>query len=319
MMHPSSRPLRQILAQLRGLRYHRYKQCAPIVRDLHRLKGRINRHPLAAEIWRVHDWLVSPLTLQALDYPGLAQHVVAALRERADFDADLILLLRLIDDPPSQERITRMMKHEEAVAEGRYDGFAKEPKRYEELEARMKSDPLLRQFWNRLHSRYARQFRPNARGVIRRTLSRERGFDCRQEFRWGRKRDRFQITFDALCHRWCLYGFEKESPLALKLTVNPTPHGTMIFVPRGMSLAANGTFVWKAITEIHKAHGASRQGEKLFAIRMQHRNDREVARKFDAEARTLKLRGRQREQYVLMKMGQLPNRGRWLKRLLNDS
>jgi len=314
-----SRSLKHSLTQLRGLRYQRFKVCSAVVRDWFTLRGAIDRHPQNTALWRVHDWLISPLTLQALDYTGFANHIVSILRRGGEFDADLILLLSLIEEPPSAQKIELMKRHEEAVAEGRYDGLAKEPRRYEELESKMRDDPLLLRFWTRIKSRYERHFRPNPRGVMRRTLARERGFDCRREFKWGNKRDRFQITFDALCHRWCLYGFEKQNPLALKLTANPTPHGTMIFVPRGMSLAANGTFVWKAITEIHKAHGASRQGEKLFGIRMQHRKDCEAAKKFDADARRLKYRGKKRTDYVLGKMGQLPNRVRWLKRLLIDS
>ncbi len=286
---------------------------------MHRLSKRIEKHWLALEIWRVHDWVIAPLTLQALDFAGIGEHIVHVLRTRREFDADFILLLKLIDDPPSPQKIALMKEHEAAVAEGRYDGLAKEPKRYDELEAKIRSDPLLLQFWTRLRSRYAPYFRPNARGVVRRTLARERGFDCRRSFHWAKKRDRMQITFDALCHRWCLYGYEKDSALALKLTANLTPHGTMIFVPRGMSLAANRTFVWAAITAIHRAHGASRQGEKLFEIRIQHRKDRAAARAFDEEARAKKLRGAERYRYILLKMGQLPNRVRWLRRLLHDS
>lgn len=318
MAHPR-RSLRRSLQQLRQLRFHRHEVCSGVVRDWFSLKTKIDQHSLARELWHVHDWLISPLTLQALDYTGLAKHIVSLLQKGGDFDADLILLLTLIEDPPLARKVTLMKRHEVAVAEGRYDGLAKEPRRYEELEIKMKEDPLLLRFWNRIKSRYMAQFRPNTRGVMRRTLARERGFDCRHDFKWAQKRDRFRITFDALCHRWCLYGFEKESPLALKLTANPTPHGTMIFVPRGMSLAANGTFVWKAITEIHKAHGASRQGETLFEIRMQHRKDCEAAKRFNAEARQLKYRGKARTDYVLTKMGQLTNRVRWLKRLLNGS
>lgn len=313
------RSLKRSLKQLRQLRYQRLKVCSEVVTDWFALRPKIDRHPQVNELWRVHDWLVSPFTLQALDYTGLARHIITELQNEREFDADLILLLALIEEPPLPGKIDLMKRHEVAVAEGHYDGLAKEPRRYEELEIKMKADPLLLRFWTRIKSRYTRQFQRNARGVMRRTLSRERGFDCRHKFNWTQKRNRFQITFDALCHRWCLYGFENESPLALKLTANPTPHGTMIFVPRGMSLAANGTFVWKAITEIHKAHGASRQGEALFEIRMQHRKDCEAAKKLNAEARALKLRGKQRTDYILKKMGQLPNRVRWLKRLLNGS
>lgn len=313
------RSLERSFKQLRGLSFRRIDACAEVLRDWFSLKSAINRHALSVQLWRVHDWLISPLTLQALDYTGLARHIVSVLRKGRDLDADLILLLTIIEGPPEPKKIDLMRQHERAVAKGLYDGLTKEPRRYEELEIQTMSDPSLRQFWNRIKSRYSGQFRPNTRGVMRRTLSRERGFDCRREFSWSRKRDRFQITFDALCYRWCLYGFEKDDPLALKLTVNPTPHGTMIFVPKGMSLAANRTFVWKAITEIHKAHGASRQGEALFQIRLQHRADCKAAKKHDAEARALGYRGKRRTDYVLGKMGQLPNRVRWLKRLLHDS
>ncbi|MFZ5497269.1 MAG: hypothetical protein ACOZE5_18255 [Verrucomicrobiota bacterium] len=312
------RSLKSSLRQLRRLRYQRFKACSDIVSEWFAVRTRIDRHPQSDALWRVHDWLIVPLTLQALDYSGLARHIISVLRRGEEFDADLNLLLALIEEPPAALKIERMRAHEEAVAEGRYDGLAKEPRRYEELETAIREDPLLQKFWTRIKSHYAGQFQPNRRGVMRRTLARERGFDCRHEFKWARKNDRFQITFDALCHRWCLYGFEKESALALKLTANLTPHGTMIFVPRGMSLAANGTLVWGAITSIHKAHGASRQGEKLIEIRMQRRKDREMATKLAVEAKKLALRGKARTDFILTGMGQLKNRVRWLKRLLYD-
>ncbi|MBW7894887.1 MAG: hypothetical protein H3C27_07195 [Opitutaceae bacterium] len=317
-MPSARRSLRLSLKRLRDLRFHRAEACSDIVCDWFKIRNKIDRHPLADDLWRVHDWLIAPLTLQALDYRGLAKHIVEVLRTGEDFDGDMILLLRLIDEPPSSRKVALMTKHEAAVAEGLYDGLTKQPRRYEELVMKMEADQTLRTFWNRIRSHYARQFRPNTRGVMRRTLSKERGFSPCCAFNWKSKRDRFQITFDALCHRWCLYGYEKDTPLALKLTANSTPHGTMIFVPRGMSLAANGTFVWKAISQIHMAHGASRQGDKLFEIRIQRSKDRIKAKQLDAEARQMGLRGEPRYQYTLTKMGQLPNRVRWLKRLLHD-
>ncbi len=318
-MPTATRTLRRSLRSLRELSFNRYEVCSDVVRSWFALKDRIDAHPLSSELWRVHDWLISPLTLQAVDYCGLARHLVDTLRADGELDADIILLLGLIEESPSSDKIAAMKAHEAAVAEGRYDRFSREPLRYRELELALEADPLLKRFWNRIKSRYARQFRPNSKGVMRRTLARERGFDCRHGFNWSRKADRFQITFDALCHRWCLYGFENENPLALKLTANPTPHGTMIFVPRGMSLAANGTFVWKAIAEVHKAHGASRQGGKLFLIRQQQREDRKLAQALDREAKRLRLRGPRRYEYILERMKQLPNRVRWLKRLLHGS
>ncbi len=285
---------------------------------MHRLRRVIDNHPLGEDIWRLYDWLMCPLTLWALDYLGVARHAVEVLRQGKEFDADFMLLLRLIDEVPRENTRMRMQEHEKGVAAGKYDGLAKGPERFQEIESACVADPLLRKFWNRLKSRYAAQFRPNDRGVIRRTLAQERGFNPRHEFRWAKKRDRFQITFDALCYRWCLYGFEGDEPLALKLTANATPHGTMIFVPRLMSLDGTRTIVWRAINEIHRAHGAPRQGTKLSLGRMQRRIDREAARAFDAEAREKGLRGMKRYQFILVRMRQLPRRIGWVRRLLGS-
>ena len=40
-----------------------------------------------------------------------------------------------------------------------------------------------------------------------------------------------QAVFDAFCMRWNLYGMQGDRPLVTKLSVNLTPHGTMIFIP----------------------------------------------------------------------------------------
>src|SRR4051812_24796186 len=115
-----TRSLRSSLSRLRRLQFHRYEQCSGVVRDWFRLRAKIDRHLLSAELWRIHDWVVAPLTLQALDYLGLAQMIVALVRRGSEFDADLMFLLQIIDPPPSPKKVAAMIVHEMAVAEGLY-------------------------------------------------------------------------------------------------------------------------------------------------------------------------------------------------------
>ena len=63
----------------------------------------------------------------------------------------------------------------------------------------------------------------NKRGVIRRRLSQERSFREGWRFDWSDRQSRFRNVFDAFCYAWDLYGVEKDKPLLMKVTVNPTP------------------------------------------------------------------------------------------------
>jgi len=157
----------------------------------------------------------------------------------------------------------------------------------------------------------------NAKGIIRRAFSKERNFrDLR--FEWSEKKQRFRQVFDAFCHRWNLYGMEKDRPLIMKITVNPTPHGTMIFIPRCWSFDGRRDLAWKEISLLHKAHGAARQGPKLSAARQQKQREKEAAKYWVAVAQSLQLRGDRREEFVLKKLGKDPRTDRsYLRRLKN--
>jgi hypothetical protein len=59
----------------------------------------------------------------------------------------------------------------------------------------------------------------------------ERNFRPDWDFNWNRPAERFAAVLDVFCWRWQLYGMERDRPLLMKLTVNLTPLGTMIFIP----------------------------------------------------------------------------------------
>ena len=92
----------------------------------------------------------------------------------------------------------------------------------------------------------------------------ERSFRPRGwEFSWRTQRNRFDAVFDAFCHRWILYGMEGDRPLLQKLSINVTPFGTMIFIPRYWSFDQKRDLRWGAIMKLHRSRGVPRQGEKL--------------------------------------------------------
>src|SRR5882762_3901881 len=110
----------------------------------------------------------------------------------------------------------------------------------------------------------------------------------------------------------------EDRPLLLKLSVNPTPHGTMIVIPRYLSLDPHRDLDWKLIGRLHRCRGAGKQGPKLSAGRMQRMEEAREAKRLWAEARRKGKKGEARYEYVRERMGrdERANRG-WLKRLLN--
>jgi len=110
----------------------------------------------------------------------------------------------------------------------------------------------------------------------------------------------------------------EDRPLLLKLSVNPTPHGTMIVIPRYLSLDPHRDLDWKLIGRLHRCRGAGKQGPKLSAGRMQKMEEARKAKRLWAEARRKGKKGEARYEYVRKRMGrdERANSG-WLKRLLN--
>ena len=306
------------LSKLRDLQFRRYEHCNKLVRRLYKLRRTIDRHTQAGQLWCVYEWLLTPRTLWAIDYAGIAAHLAASLEAKQEFSADTLLLLKLISPPPAAFSQNQITEYEKVVAKGHYDGLLKQPEKFAEREMEIRSDTMLRNAWNQLTHRFAVGAKQNFHGVIRRTLVRERNFGAFSEFAWKTRRDRFRVLFDAICYRWCLYGFEDGKPLLLKVSVNPTPHGTMIVVPRHMSLDGHRDLDWEGISELHRAHGARRQGRRLSAGRVEKQAYRQLARELNLLARARGLKGERRFRFILSEMKQDPRRISWLKRLLKQ-
>ena len=139
-------------------------------------------------------------------------------------------------------------------------------------------------------------------------------------FRWTKTAERFRGVFDVFCQRWHLYGMRGDRPLLLKLTVNLTPFGTMIFIPAYWSFDPKRDLNWRAITALHKARGVRKQGPKLGANQAAVREQAIRAREFWKEAAARKLKGEARISWVLQKLNKdLRTDERQLRRILAKS
>ena len=135
-------------------------------------------------------------------------------------------------------------------------------------------------------------------------MMQERNFRPKDwKFSWETEKERFQVVFDAFCHRWNLYGVERDRPLLLKLSVNLTPFSTMIEIPKYWSFDPKRDVKWGAVTKLHRMREVRRQGPKLSPGGSARRGEAERARSLWEEATRAGLKGDKRNQWVMGKLG----------------
>jgi len=229
------------------------------------------------------------------------------------------LLLRMLDSPPPFETQTAVAEFELYVQSGRYERLLRQPEKFEEQEKALLAEQELGRAWEEIKRRFATEQYRNSRGVIRRRMAQERNFRDGWEFDWADDRRRFELFFDAMCYRWKLYGMEGDRPLLLKVSVNPTAHGTMIVIPRHWSLDPHRDLDWTFIGKLHRSRGTRKQGPKLSAARMARMEEARLAKGFWEEAKRKGLSGEARYNYVREQMGRDARMDpKWLRRLLRQ-
>lgn len=300
--------------RLQKLAFRRVEKTLKVVRKFQKMEARIDRHVLGSEIWKLYGWLLTPSSLWPVDCTALAEDVLSSVSQGRLKEYQAIAL-KTLEVPPEPSRIEKIAEFEHTVQAGNYEVVAKQWQKYEEISQRLIADPEREDSWNQIKSNFPVEKYRNSRGVIRRTLIMERNF--RQG--WDEKptvgRARFQVAFDAMCHRWQLYGMEYDQPLPLKLTINPTPHGLLVMIPRLWSLDFRRDINWAMVHELHHAYGAHRQGPKLSKARQEIDEEAKKVFGLSAEAKKLGLRGDKRYTFILTRLGKpLSTDESWVKR-----
>jgi hypothetical protein len=226
--------------------------------------------------------------------------------------------LTLIDPPPPESTQSTVAEFEHDIESGRYEKMLKQAAKFEEQEKALLQNQQLASEWAEIKRQFdIKQFQ-NARGVIRRRMSLERNFrEATWHFDPSDPRCLFHFVFDAFCYRWKLYGMEHDRPLLLKISVNPTPHGTMILIPRHWSLDPRRDLDWPLISRLHRSRGAKKQGPKLSPAQTQKLADAIKVQKLFQQSCKQGLKGEALHQFLCERMKRDPRSDRsWWKRLL---
>ncbi len=290
------------LQRLQSLAYHRAQWGEALIRKFHRLSKNIRQNPDFPLLEKLRGWLLAPITLWPSNLEAIGWQAVEMFQNGRSLDQSIRLALELLVDPPSEEACEAATRHEHDVQQGRYEHLIHATCKLNEIETERTLSDNLMSDWKRLRKLFDVRKFADHKGIIRRRLVQERSLRNDWDIDWRKEEDRFYAIFNVFCHRWHLYGMQGDKPLALKMTVNLTPFGTMIFIPAYWSFDPKRDLKWRAITALHRARGVVRQGEKLSQNRSQRRDEAERAKRLVEQAKARGLKGFARAYWV---MGQL--------------
>jgi hypothetical protein len=278
------------LKHLSGLAYRRLENSKDLVQRFHDFR---ETHGADSDHFRkLYDWLFVPITLWPIDIEGLLRAALDRSQSGKRLHNTMVLLIDLLPFPPSDKTQRAVSEHEHLVQHGNYEPLIRARHKYQQIESQLARDRAFQTQWNSIKAHFDVIKFADHKGIIRRRFVTERSMREHWPFRWTKTTDRFHAVFDVFCQRWHLYGMREDRPLLLKLTVNLTPFGTMIFIPAYWSFDPKRDLNWRAITALHKVRGVPKQGAKLGATQFAAREESIRARKLWKEASTLKLKAR---------------------------
>jgi len=282
--------LKQDLEKLDALAYHRREYSQDDIRRFHALCRKNGREALGSlEI--LHRWMLTPITLWPLNIHDVFCACLDFIEEGKPFDAEMTFLLNWLPEPPSEEVCRVAMEHEHLVQHGSYESLVTTTAKFDSIEKEALRNPELLREWQAIKNQWDVSLFANEKGILRRSLTGERNLRPRFKVDWSKPRHRFQAAFDVFCMRWNLYGMEGDKPLTMKLSVNLTPYGTMIFIPVYWSFDYKRDVRWSKVMKLHRARALKKQGEALTEGLEERRANAAKLRKLDEEAKRLKLKG----------------------------
>ncbi|MGI8436136.1 MAG: hypothetical protein ACR2NX_04430 [Chthoniobacterales bacterium] len=289
--------LQRDLKQLDALAFSRREWSEPEIRRYHEVRREKGETAVQA-IDRLYRWMFVPITLWPFHIQDVFASCLARISAGKALDKEMRLLLEILPAPPSEEVCAVVGANEHDVQRGRYEALVTTTAKFDATEKEIALGPALRREWKRIKEAWdVRRFEDH-KGVIRRTLSAERNLRPSFSIDWKKRDHRFQAVFDAFCLRWNLYGMQKDEPLLIKLSVNLTPHGTMIFIPAYWSFDAKRDIRWKAVMKLHRARATKKQGAVLAEGVEARRAMGAKLKGLDREARRLRLRGANRHAFL---------------------
>ena len=290
MAKAQSKQLQADLAKLDSLAYDRRPYSEDDFIRYHELLGKKGKVALTS-IETLYRWMLIPITLWPINIQPVFQTCLDTIGKGKELDKEMLHLLSLLPDPPSEEICRVVSEHEFLVWKGGYESLVNNQAKFDSLQKDAELNPEIHREWEDIKSCWNVTKFADYKGIIRRSLTGERNLREKFWVDWKNPTDRFQAAFDLFCNRWNLYGMERDKPLVMKLSVNLTAFGTMIFIPAYWSFDSKRDVRWDKVMKLHKARALKKQGESLAESHEERRAKAAKLRKLDAEAKRLKLKG----------------------------
>ena len=235
--------------------------------------------------------MLIPITLWPINIQPVFQTCLDAIEKGKALDKEMLHLLSLLPDPPSEEVCRVVSEHEFLVWKGGYESLVNNQAKFDSLQKDAELNPEIQREWKEIKKRWDVSKIADHKGVIRRSLTGERNLRERFWVDWKNPTDRFQAAFHLFCNRWNLYGMERDKPLVMKLSVNLTAFRTMIFIPAYWSFDAKRDVKWAQVIKLHRARALKTQGASLAESHEERRKLAAKLRKLYAEAKRLNIKG----------------------------
>ncbi len=270
-------------------------------RDILKRCKALQKHDPSAfrSIEALHNWFLAPVSLWPFNLQELLALVLDDVDRGRSVAPDVELLLSVLPPVPSQKTQQTVTEHEHDVQAGRYEHLVKvSGAKFLAEERELAKSRELRADWRRIKAAFPVKEFADHKGVVRRTMTPERNLSRDFTLDWKHSERRFQAVFNAYCLKWNLYGMENDRPLLLKLSVNLTAYGTMIFIPAYWSLDFKRDLNFGAVSGLHRARVPHRQGPAISENKRHRRKQAAILRELDAAAKARGLRGEKKHLFL---------------------
>lgn len=289
--------LKADLAALDKLAHHRRKWSEADLRRYHEL---LRSRGSKALSWleSLHDWMLVPISIWPIHIQDVFRVAIDALENNHPVDPELQFLIQSLPELPPEDVLQELIRHEHQVSKGDYSEHTTTEGKFRSVEEELMHRSGFQDEWKAIKDHWKTKDFADHTGLLRRSFSTERNFRPGFSVDWAKPQSRFQAVFDCFCTRWNLYGMLGDFPLVLKLTVNLTPHGTMIFIPAYWSFDAKRDMHWNAVMKLHRCRSRKKQGEILTENQIQRRQMALQLEKLEDLANEKGLHGRNKHEFL---------------------
>ncbi|MFN7138190.1 MAG: hypothetical protein ACK4UN_02505 [Limisphaerales bacterium] len=290
---------------LRKLAFKQLDQLEAVSTQLHKFLEVIDHVENHEHMILMLEWFENAHTLRPADFKGIAEYICKLIKEGKPLPPQLIAALKNYSVLPGKKIQRHIISTERVVEKGDYDRYISPTgrKKFRIADRETRKNPVILAALADFRARNP-EF-ATAKKMRRRTMSMERNFKPKEFYFVPTPEGLALLELDSLCYLHSLFGLDDfcHTPLLQKVSVNATPHGILIFIPRYWSFDYSRDLNLKEINKLIKAWEMPRQGETLSSLRVDGNVKARITFEAYEEAGKRGLQGEERMRYALEKAG----------------